>query len=99
VAIGIQQDKTTENEALGRIARSLENVMAQIDQHTDAVGALTSVQFQAAPYNYSPSEADDVVAMLADLTQLKQVYRGNTTQATTKNFRTSIKKALGPGFF
>jgi hypothetical protein len=99
VAIGIQQDKTTENEALGRIARSLENVMAQIDQHTDAVGGFTSAQFQAVPFSYTASEADDVVAMLADLTQLKQVYRGNATQATTKNFRSTIKKALGPGFF
>ena len=99
MAIGIQQDKTTENEALGRIARSLENVMAQIDQHTDAVGSLTSAQFQAAPYNYTPTEADDVVAMLADLTQLKQIYRGNQTLAVAKNFRTNVKKALGPGFF
>lgn len=99
MAIGIQQNRTTEDEALGRIARSLENVMAQIDQHTDAVGGLTSAQFQAAPYSYSPAEADDVVAMLADLNQLKLIYRGNATLASTKNFRTSIKKALGPGFF
>lgn len=99
MAIGIQQDKSTENEALGRIARGLENVLAQIDQHTDAVGGMTSAQFQAAPFNYSPAEADDVVAMLADLNQLKQIYRGNATLASTKNFRTSIKKALGPGFF
>lgn len=99
MSIGIQQDKSTENDALGRIARSLENVMAQIDQHTDAVGSFTSAQFQAAPYSYTPSEADDAVAMLADLTLLKQIYRGNSTLATAKNFRTSIKKALGPGFF
>lgn len=99
MAIGIQQSRTTEDEALGRIARSLENVMAQIDQHTDAVGGLTSAQFQAAPYNYQPAEADDVVAMLADLNQLKQIYRGNQTLGALKNFRTNVKKALGPGFF
>jgi hypothetical protein len=98
MAIGIQQDKSTENDALGRIARSLENVMTQIDQHTDAVGNLNSAAFQAAPFNYSPADADDVVAMLADLTQIKQIYRGNQTLAVVKNFRTSIKKALGPGF-
>jgi hypothetical protein len=98
MAIGIQQSRATEDDALGRIARSLENVIDQIDQHTDAVGAFTSVQFQAAPYSYTVSEADDVVAMLADLTLLKQIYRGNQNLASVKNFRTTIKKALGPGF-
>jgi hypothetical protein len=100
MAIGIQQSRATEDEALGRIARSLESVMAAIDQHTDSTGNNpTQAQFTAAPFNYTASEADDVVAMLNDLILLKQIYRGNVTLPAVRQFRNSIKKALGPGFF
>ncbi len=99
MAIGGQQDKNTENDALLTIARAIYHAMLLVDQHTDAVGGLTSAQFQAAPYGYTTGEADDVVAVLADWTQLLAIFRGQQTLAVAKNFRTNTKKLLGPGFY
>lgn len=99
MAIGGQQDKNTENDALLTVARSIYHAMLLIDQHTDSVGGLSSAQFQAAPFNFPQAEADDVVAVLADWTQLLAIFRGQQTLAATKNFRTNTKKLLGQGFY
>lgn len=99
MAIGGQQSRSTEDDALQQIARAMEHAMLLVDQHADANGNLVAADFQAAPYSYTAGEAADAVALIADMVLLRQIYRGNATQATTKNFRNSVKKALGAGFY
>ena len=99
MAIGGQQNKDTENDALLTLARAVYHAMVLIDQHTDAQAGMDSAAFQAAPYNYSPTEADLVVACLADFTSLLRVFRGQDALAVAKNYRTNLKKLLGAGFY
>lgn len=99
MAIGGQLDKNSENDALLTVGRAIAHAMLLIDQHTDAISALTAADFQAAPLNFNSAEAADIIAIRDQWTRLLRFYRGQDVTPVQENFRPNLKKLLGPGFY
>lgn len=98
MALGGQLDKNAENDALLTVARAITHAMLLIDQHTDAISAMTAQDFTNLGFSQG-TDAADIVAIRDQWIRLLRFYRGQDANPVSENFRPNLKKLLGAGFY
>jgi hypothetical protein len=99
MSVGRTNSKTELDSALGAITSSLFATMDNVAKVKSSVDAITDTALQAAPFGYTAGEVAQIRSMLTDLDKLRTVFVGTATQATTYDFRTFSKLALGNGLY
>lgn len=99
MTIGRSNSQAELNNAAAAIAASLFATMDNIAKAKIVLDGLDVTALQAAPFGYTPTEANQLKSAFTDLDKLRTIFNGTATQASTYDFRTFTKLLLGNGLY
>lgn len=97
MAIGRTISQSELNNATGAITSSLFATMDNIAKVKAVLDTLTTTDL--TNLGFSAGDANVLKSAFTDLEKLRTVFVGSATQATTYDFRTFAKLALGTGLY
>lgn len=93
MAIGFPKDKANIDMNLGDISQAINRAFRRAVQLNTELTAYTDPQLTAA--GYTAGEVATLRAMVADMTQLNNIYMGTANLAAAKDFRTNLRPLWG----
>lgn len=97
MAAGIQLGANDVNATFGGNMRDLMVLLPRLEALYQWYNRVGAAALEAAPYNMAAADVNDLGAAASDAHQLYQIFTGQATLATAKDFRTFIERLSGFG--
>jgi hypothetical protein len=101
VSAGIQISQAEVNNVAGSIARSLFNVLANVDEFKSFLDGFTAQALVDAGYSATLADANNLKSAFTDLGDMSSIWKnGSATQTIAgHDFRVFPRKLIGVGLF
>lgn len=97
--IGPQLTSADVNGTVGQLARQLYGALDNIRLFQAWLAATPDATLLAAPFGMAQADINTLKSAMIDADKLRTIFEGTATQASTYDFRTFLKQALGVGLF
>lgn len=93
MAVGYPKNKDNLDSTVGELARDLNRAFRRFVQLKTELDTYTDGQLTTA--GYSAGEITTLRTLVSDMSQLNNIYTGQATLLTAKDFRASIRPVWG----